>query len=166
MHIENNSLRKKAASMRSDCRGSKGWSCNHSLTSLLSVMVYLLHMWLQLLNEQARPPLPKCDNLNYIYHRVWTYMSSTKGDKCWGGSTYPSGAPEFTPCFGAVRVGLSLVFHGVNCTFVGLLAFCCHGVVSLFFDIWVRTSVWYITPLFYRISIHGTWKCVNYIFWL
>jgi hypothetical protein len=59
-----------------------------------------------------------CCNHNLIlssfmsYHRVCN-KCNTRCPTCGGGTVYLSGAPEFTPVFGGVRVARSLAFYGI-----------------------------------------------------
>ena len=65
-------------------------------------------------------------------YRICKLISNTTGATCGAGSTYPSGASEFTPSFWWGSCCLFFSFCVVSCVLLFVLFRFSHGVVSLF----------------------------------
>ena len=98
------------------------------------------------------------------YYRVCNYIN-TLGATSGAGSTYPSGAPEFTPVFSGTRVARPLVLY--VCFLDRWFSFCTFsfrhcGVCSLIYGWWL--PFWYLQTLLskvielLKISSANIWK--------
>ena len=75
-----------------------------SIMTWLTVIEYLCQRWPRICSI-CRKHFPVLSSF-MIYHRVCNTTGVTRGAE----TNYPSGAPEFTPCFSGVRVTRSLVW--------------------------------------------------------
>ena len=88
-----------------------------------------------------------CCNHNLILSSFMSYhrgcnKCNTRCPTCGGGTVYLSGAPEFTPVFGGVRVARSLAFYGIDrCMSFCLVSFdhcvvCPSSIKGLWLPLW------------------------------
>jgi hypothetical protein len=85
----------------------------------MTLVTAICHKWPRICSTY-RKHFPVLSSI-MTYHRVCNKINTT-GATSGAGTAYPSGAPEFTPCFSGVRVTRSLVLY--VCFVDRCLSFC------------------------------------------